>query len=329
MKTKKCIFAVPALIFSVLVLSCSSLKELGYSPEIKTQSVALKGLDFEGIFFECAYSISNPYPVSLSVQGVEAAVSCADAPSIQLSADEGISVPAKESRENTFAFKVPYSTILSLAQELPGRESLPFKIEGTARFDTSAVPFADMKSIEIPFSADFEVPVFKPEFSVSNPRIQLPTLSELKNAFSSSGMAFTKAASVASQLLSGKTLSEAVLDGVDLDFAFLFDLTVSNKGSASWQCILENCTVTSSAQELISLSLGSNGALTSPDSTVPVAARLNSLNAGKYIVQMINQKGTAPVFSVSSKLSFPKLPYAKDIPLSYTCAIPLGNFSKE
>lgn len=329
MNIKNCIFSAFALIFSMLVFSCSSLKELGYSPEIKAQAVALKGLDFEGISFECAYSISNPYPASFSIQGVEAAVSCAGAQEIHLSADEGITVEAKGSSKNIFAFKVPYSAILSIAQELPGKESLPFKIEGKARLDTSKIPLAGMKQMELPFSADFEVPVFKPEFSVSNPRIQIPSLTELKNAFSSSGMTLTKAASVAAQMLSGKTLSEAVLDGVDLDFAFLFDLNVSNAGSASWQCVLENCTVSSSAHELINLSLGSSGTLSASSGTVPVAARLNSLNAGKYIVQMINKKGTAPVFAVNSRLSFPQLPYAKDIPLSYSCAVPLGSFSRE
>ena len=329
MKTRNILLGTLCAIIGFFSVSCSTLKELGYYPELKMQTVTLKGLDFEGISFSCEYTISNPFPVAFSIKKVDAAVKCAEVAYINLSADKGISVEARGKSTNTFTFKVPYAAILNIAKGISSNpESLPFSITGAAYLDTSRIPIMD-SNFEIPFSTEFEVPVFKPEFSVSNPRLQTPGLGEIKDALTDSGMAITKAVSIASQIIGGKSLSDAVFDNVNLNFGFIFDLNVANAGSSSWQCSLDTCAIKSGDRNLIDLGLGENGKLTASSNTVPVKATLNTLNAGKYIVQMINKSGTDPVFTVQSKLSFPKLKYAKDIPLTYTVAVPLNKIGSE
>jgi hypothetical protein len=44
---------------------------------------------------------------------------------------------------------------------------------------------------------------------------------------------------------------------------------------------------------------------------------------------MLNKKGENPSFAVETALSFPNLNYAKEIPLSYECTIPLSKISRE
>lgn len=326
MKMKNRILIVLVAVLALTTFSCSTLKELGYSPEIKMESVAIKGLDFEGITFTCDYSISNPYPLSFSIQKVDASINCSDLTYAELTTDNGIKVEARGNRKNTFTFKIPYETILKIAKETDGKESLPFAVKGAAYLDLSAVPLANLSSLELPFNVDFEVPVFKPHFSVSNARLVMPSVSELTSMLKNSGMAVTKAASVAAQIISGKSVTEALLSGVDLNFKFTFDLNVSNEGNSAWKCNLDNCAIKSGSSDLIDLAL-SEKELTANSNVVPVTATLNTLKMGKFIVQMINKSGEDPEFSVDSKLSFTELKYINDIPLSYSAKIPLSKIS--
>lgn len=317
---------------AVLALTtCSTMKELGIaSPSISFQNVAIKSLDFEGITFTSNYSVSNPYPVAFSIKQVAADVLCNDSKFTSLSADEGVSVAAMGSKSNSFSFKIPYDTILNLAKSASGQKSLPFTISGNASLDLSKVPFMEGQSMTLPFTKSFDVPVFKPELSLSNPQIVLPSLSELKDAFTSGGMSVVKAALAAGSIVAGKQVAENVFDGVNLNLKCNFNLNVANAGSAAWKYALKNCSIntgnTGDANSLINLAASGTNEITSSSGTIPLTATLNTLTAGKFIAQILNKKGTNPTFSVESALSFPELSYAADLPLNYAKEIPLSSF---
>lgn len=320
---------------AVLALTtCSTMKELGIaSPSISFQNVAIKSLDLEGITFSSNYSISNPYPVAFSIKQVAADVTCNSSKFTSLSADKGVSVAALGSKSNSFSFKVPYDTILNLAKSASGQKSLPFKIVGNASLDLSKVPLMNGQTLTLPFSKSFDVPVFKPSLSLSNPQIVLPSLTELKNAFTSGGMSVVKAAATAAAIIAGKQVAENVFDGVNLNLKCNFNLNVANAGSAAWKYALKNCSINTGntgksvdANSLINLAASGTNEITSSSGTIPLTATLNTLNAGKFIAQILNKKGTNPTFSVESALSFPELSYAADLPLNYAKEIPLSSF---
>lgn len=333
---KKISFVKSLLIcgFALALCACSTLKELGIaSPSISFQNVAIKSLDFEGITFTSNYSVSNPYPVAFSIKQVAADVLCNDSKFTSLSADEGVSVAAMGSKSNSFSFKIPYDTILNLAKSAGGQKSLPFTISGNASLDLSKVPFMEGQSMTLPFTKSFDVPVFKPELSLSNPQIVLPSLSELKDAFTSCGMSVVKAALAAGSIAAGKQVAENVFDGVNLNLKCNFNLNVANAGSAAWKYALKNCSINTGnaeksgdANSLINLAASGTNEITSSSGTIPLTATLNTLTAGKFIAQILNKKGTNPTFSVESALSFPELSYAADLPLNYAKEIPLSSF---
>lgn len=311
---------------SLFVFSCSTMKELGLSPSINFQNVAIKSLDFEGITFSSNYSISNPYPVAFSIKQVAADVLYNDSKFTSLSADDGVSVAALGTKSNSFTFKVPYDTILNFAKSASGQKSLPFKISGNASLDLSKVPLMDGQSMTLPFTKSFDVPVFKPELSLSNPQIVLPSLSELKDSLVSGGMSAIKAAVSAASILAGKQVAENVFDGVNLNLKCNFNLNVANAGSAAWKYILQNCSIKTSDGSLIDLAASGTSEITSSSGTIPLTATLNTLKAGKFVAQILNKKGSNPTFSVDSGLSFPELSYASNLPLNYSKEIPLSSF---
>ena len=324
-----------AVLFAAIVafttFSCSTLRDLGYLPEIKMQSVLPKSIDLEGITFECEYSIKNPYPLSFSIQKVSADVVCAESSYIQLSADEGISIEAMGNRSNSFSFKVPYETIFKIAHETSGKKSLPFNIKGAAYLDLSSIPLAPSSSMELPFNVAFDIPVFKPSLSVSGFKVQLPGLSELKNSFVKSGKGLTTAATIAAQVLSGKSLSDSIFDNVDLNVKFQFDLNIADEGSSPCNWTVERCCIKTDSDELADAGLGNKKISMgkSNKQTIPVELTLNTLKSGKFVVQLLNGSGKNPEFLFDTKLNFPELKYANEIPFSYSTEIPLNKVARK
>lgn len=322
MKKNKFIILL-VVIFSLFLPSCETLKQIGYVPEVNLENVAIKNLDLEGITFTCAYSITNPYPLSFSVMEVNADVKCEQSSFVKLKTEEGITIQSRSKKSNEFTFKIPYTSIISTAANMKGKKSLPFTIEGNANFDAGEIPLLEVSTLTIPFSKSFEVPVFKPEFSVSNPKLQMPTLEELKNSLINNGMGVTKALTVASQILSGKSITESLLNNLDLNLRFTFDVNVRNEGSAPWKYELDNCSLNTTSGVLADIVINGSNTYTDSNCVIPVTATLNTVNSGKFIVQLLNKSGKNPEFKLDSKMSFPELKYKTDLPLSYSCEIPL------
>lgn len=321
------------LIFSLLVLficlfSCATLKQLGLSPSVSLDSVSLASLDLDGITFNCKYKVSNPLPIGISIKKVSADVFCNESKFTSLNADEGVKIKASGSQANTFKFKVPYDTILSLAKNSNSSQNkyLPFKITGSVSLDLGNSAIVNNLASNLPFSVAFNVPIFKPSFSVSNPSIQLPSLNELKNALVSGGMNAVKAAALAASIIAGKEVAENAFEGVNLNLNMNFNLNVANSGSAPWKYALNNCSLKTSSGQALSLSPQSKE-ITSSSGTIPVTASLNTVTAGKFIAQILNKKGSNPVFNFDSALTFTELSYAPNIPLNYSKEISLKSFT--
>ena len=316
-----------AIVSALFVFSCSTLKELALSPSVSLEKVSIASVDLEGITFNCDYAVSNPLPVGISIKNVAADILYNESKFTSLSADDGIKLVAGGKNSNAFNFKVPYETILSFAKgsgETNGKY-LPFKINGKVSLDLGTSAIVQGLASDLPFSMNFNVPVFKPSFSVSNPQVQLPSLESIQNSLVSSGMSALKAIALAGSIVAGTSIAESALDGINLDIGVKFDLNVANTGSAPWKYVLNNCSIKTSSGDAIKL-VPENNTITSSSGTIPVTAKLNTLTAGKFIAQILNKKGSNPVFTFDSGLTFTELSYAPNLPLSYSKEIAISSF---
>ena len=282
---KKLLVTIAASVLLAFVqISCSTNKiptEIP-KPSVSFNSISFVSLDLEGITLKCDYAIKNPYPVSLSLAKLAADITCNGEAFTTLTADEGISLSAKSTKENSFNFKIPYDSILNFAKSFKSEKTLPFKIAGNATIDN--IPL--ISSITLPFSKDFDVPVFKPSFSFSSPKVVLPTAKEIISSFTKSGISAGKAASAATSLASGKPIAENLLDNVNMDVKINFNLNVKNEGGADWKYILNSCKISSGGKELTELDVAQNE-INSADGTIPLTATINTITAGKFITQII------------------------------------------
>lgn len=329
---KICFFALISFIF-VLFTSCETLGSIVGTPKMKLDSVAIGGIDMEGFTFNVNYSISNPYPISFSIAGVNADVIYnSETKLTSINASEGVSVQALDKSQNTVSFKIPYTTILSLASKNKtetNKEFIKLSFQGKVSLDLSAISFLENKTLSLPFSTSFNVPIFKPSLSVSAPEFQMPSLIDLKNSLISSGMAITKATQIATAIITGNQIPSDILDGIDLNMTFRFNLNVKNEGSCSWNYILDNCSLTSGVNKLAAVTPESGNTISSQSGTIPVSCTLNALQSGRYIVELLNKTAKNPVITIDSSLKFPGVSdYLGSIPLDYKKEIPVSSISK-
>jgi len=311
------------LLSALLTFSCSTVKDFIGSPSLAMKSVSISGLDLEGITFKCDYEISNPYPLGFKIKSVAADIIYdSDTKFTSISTANGLAVAAMASADNSFNFKVPYETILTFAKKTSGKKSLPFAVKGNASLNTSKFLGKDLS---LPFSKSFDVPVFKPKFSVSEVKVQLPSVAQLTKSLVSGGMNGVNAAKLAADIVAGKSLPENAFDGVNLDMGLNFNLNVANEGSSEWKYALDSCSLNTVAGNLADVAPASSAAISSSSGTIPMTAKLNTIQAGKFIIQLLNKKGSNPTFNVSSKLSFPEISNALNLPLNYSKEIPLSS----
>jgi len=310
-------------ILCLAIFSCATVKDLLGTPKFSMKSVTIGGLDLEGITFKCNYDVSNPYPLGFSLKSVSADVYYDTSTKFtSISAAKGVSVAAMGTSSNSFTFKVPYDTILTYAKNTSGKKSLPFSVKGKAALNTSSILGTDLS---LPFSKSFDVPVFKPSFSVSNVKLKLPTVATLTKSLVSGGMSAGKAATLAAAMIAGKSISEDAFDGINMDLNMNFDLGVKNSGSSAWKYALDSCSLNTASGSLADVSPAGTSTISSSSGTIPMTAKLNTVKAGKFIAQLINKSGKNPTFQVASKLSFPELSNVVNIPLNFSKEISLSS----
>ena len=324
---KKSVFftGVLSALLSLTTFSCQMLQQFVESPSLSLKSIGIKGLDLEGITFNCNYDITNPYPIAFSIKEVAADILCNGNAFTKIATDQGVNVAASSTRTNAIDFKITYNSIITLAQALTGKtESLPFTLKGAAALDLSAISSLT-NSLSLGFSKDFDVPVFKPEFSLSDVKVNLPSLDSLRTAFTNSGMNIIEAASLAANIVQGKNISASDLQKINLDLDLNFNLNVKNSGNSPWSFLLSKCSLQTASGTLAGITPLGSTSISSENGTIPLKATLNTTQASAFIAQLLNKSGSNPVFSFDSGLSFPNLSYAPNIPLAYSREIPLSS----
>lgn len=328
------ILIISVLAAAVLIVSCSTVNQIFGSPELAVEGFSIKSLDLEGITFNMDYAITNPYPLGFSLKSMAANVAFENTILTKLSANEGITVASMDKSKNSVAFKIPYTTIINLAKNIVSgsgaakRTSLPFSVDGKAELDLSALSsILENHSMTLPFSKNFEVPIFKPSISIGNVKLQMPTISVLQNAFTSQGgMSLTTALSLANSIMSGSSVAETIFDNIDINLNLSFDIDVESEGSAAWKYVLEKCSLQSVAGgTLLNVTPTGSNTITS-GGKIPMTATLNTKTAGKFIAQILNKANTDLVFNLDSDLTFTDLPeYVQNLPLSYSKTLPLSS----
>jgi hypothetical protein len=177
---------------------------------------------------------------------------------LELVTSEGLNLEASSYNDNSILFTVPYESIMKLASDSRDKSSLPFALDGEARFDLSAIPYLENSSVSVPFHMDFDVPVFKPEFRITGGQVILPSAKEVTEAFVQGGLNIFKAGIMAGKMILGEPVDADILEEIDLDVTILFDLVMDNRGGADWLFDLDRCSVDTGVGSLLDMEIRSD-----------------------------------------------------------------------
>jgi hypothetical protein len=318
---------IPVMILLILLSGCATMGQFLGEPEIKLKGMAIDSLDLEGITFRCDYVIKNPYPLGISVSQIATDIIYEESIFLELVTSEGLNLEASSYNDNSILFTVPYESIMKLAGDSRDKSSLPFALDGEARFDLSAIPYLENSSVSVPFHMDFDVPVFKPEFRITGGQVILPSAKEVTEAFVQGGLNIFKAGIMAGKMILGEPVDADILEEIDLDVTILFDLVMDNRGGADWLFDLDRCSVDTGVGSLLDMEIRSDtGEISSAGEKIKMAAVVNTLEWGAFIVGLAGGNLTGSALVVESSLSFPGLPYEMSLPLNVEKELSLGSF---
>jgi hypothetical protein len=318
---------IPVMILLILLSGCATMGQFLGEPEIKLKGMAIDSLDLEGITFRCDYVIKNPYPLGISVSQIATDIIYEESIFLELVTSEGLNLEASSYNDNSILFTIPYESIMKLAGDSRDKSSLPFTLDGEARFDLSAIPYLENSSVSVPFHMDFDVPVFKPEFRITGGQVILPSTKEVTEAFVQGGLNIFKAGIMAGKMILGEPVDADVLEEIDLDVTILFDLAMDNRGGADWLFDLDRCSVDTGIGSLLDMEIRSDtGEISSAGEKIKMAAVVNTLEWGAFIVGLAGGNLTGSALVVESSLSFPGLPYEMSLPLNVEKELSLGSF---
>jgi len=169
------------LAFFVLLslFSCSILKEVVKKPTVSFKNVDIKDISFSDLTAEFNFTLSNPNPVSMSINGYDYSFIISKREFLKGREDEKIHITANGKSGLSIPVTINYVELFKLVTSMSGRDSIPYTFKGNIR---PAGPFEGMK---IPLSTKGWLPVLKtPSFDFETLKVKNLTLSGVEFVFS-------------------------------------------------------------------------------------------------------------------------------------------------
>lgn len=134
-------------VFSLLV-SCSSLKNVLEAPKVKLQDVKISELS--GLFadLKVVLEVQNPNKIDFDVKNLRYALDINSKHITSGTMKEKVIVKAKDKTTVTLPIRVEYKDILSSALMILKKETLPYKINGSAEIGPFTIPFNDTGDVD-------------------------------------------------------------------------------------------------------------------------------------------------------------------------------------
>lgn len=126
-----------------MFVSCSSLKDVIEAPKVTLQDVKISELS--GLFadLKVVLEVQNPNKIDFDVKNLRYALDINSKRITSGTMAEKVIVKAKDKTTVTLPIRVEYKDILSSALSILKKESLPYKINGSAEIGPFTIPFND------------------------------------------------------------------------------------------------------------------------------------------------------------------------------------------
>lgn len=136
------------LLFGLLALFATGCSK-PEPPVLKPEKVEVKSVTADGLEIEVTIDAKNPNSVALIARKVKAKVTLADKVDMgEVEVKTKVKLPAKKHKELTVPMSLKWGNSVQVAMLAATRETIPFKVEGTAEVGI------DDFSVEVPFTTE-------------------------------------------------------------------------------------------------------------------------------------------------------------------------------
>ena len=136
----------------ILLASCKSLGQLGdalspYTPKLKFNQLALKGLDFTKIEVEFIFDLHNPNPLAVKLDTFSYDLGLEGVQVVKGTNNEGIQLKSYGDTQLAIPVSLTFANLFELVKNVQGKDDLGFSIGGELGFKTpvgmARVPFKE------------------------------------------------------------------------------------------------------------------------------------------------------------------------------------------
>ena len=225
------------LLFAVTLALCACAgANFGSRPTAEISRFDIDSLSLRDITFVFDISITNPYPVGISLESLKTDFFVEGKQAFSTETSGGLKIPARQKSVTSLLVTLKYIDIIGIISDYAKKDYLSTLIKTEI-----VIPLPELPGMppSLKFSYDLEkkIPAVKPRISLANFRVQEPSADEITAALKAAGKATAQNAvsSALSSLLGGKTTTAAQqtdLSSLDLPLVVSFDIELANETAA-------------------------------------------------------------------------------------------------
>ncbi len=221
---------------ALVLMACVSVGSDGSvqglsSPTVDVTRFEIQAISLRDVTFLFELTVQNPYPVSLSFNGMDLDFSVQGTKVASVNDRGGFSVAANGKKANSFTVTLTYASIIALVKDYTAKDWLDTVVDGKVSLPLPSIPGVPPE-MSFSYQLKKQIPAIKPSVGITGFSVTPPTAAEVAQAVKQAGMSVDagSALSVFLDLLAGKKPSTPVIDPakLDLPLRLRFNLEIRN-----------------------------------------------------------------------------------------------------
>lgn len=243
---KKKLLPVILIITASMLIQCTSFDPSMFKkkPTARIASVEIESITLQDITFLFDVAIDNPYPVTIRLAGVSFDFLVENDRVFSSKTGREIRVERQSSSTTPLSVTITYRELARAVKNYTRRDYINCTIKGDILVKVPSLGIPGVPpSLTFPYSVKKKMPALKPNLSLANFKLHMPSMKEVMESLArqGSGVSAGQAYGMLDSLLSGKSSSSSIDPSkIDIPIKMSFDIVLKNETRAAMN--FTNCT---------------------------------------------------------------------------------------
>ena len=215
---------------AVLALLAVTLPAAAFSFPTPTATLTrfeVTAISLRDVTFLFELTVKNPYPITLSFNGMDLAFKVEGTPVFTAKSRGGFGVPGNGTKSNVFTVKLAYEDVIKVVKDYVSKDVLNTVIDGTLVIPLPRLPGLP-STHSFSYSLQKKIPAIKPKVALLDFSVEPPTRDQVKEALVKEGSTVDAGTALGAlqNVLQGKKPAAQVIDPVDIDVPVSVSFTI-------------------------------------------------------------------------------------------------------